>query len=127
MRISDWGSDVCSSDLPRLRRHRLCGGRPDGYPDAALLGPEGRPRTGRSQAGRQPCGEGRRRSKGGPAVRVLSVALLVLIRGYQLLVSTLFPPSCRYFPSCPEHARSEEVRVGKVCVNTVISRVCPTP
>ncbi|HEY9538157.1 MAG TPA: membrane protein insertion efficiency factor YidD [Kiloniellaceae bacterium] len=45
-------------------------------------------------------------------MRVLSVALLVLIRGYQLLVSPLFPPSCRYFPSCSEYARQAVGRHG---------------
>jgi uncharacterized protein len=31
--------------------------------------------------------------------------LLVLIRAYQLLISPLFPPSCRYFPTCSDYAR----------------------
>lgn len=33
------------------------------------------------------------------------LVLLAAIRGYQLLISPLFPPSCRYFPSCSEYAR----------------------
>ncbi len=32
-------------------------------------------------------------------------ALVVLVRAYQLLISPLFPPSCRFSPSCSEYAR----------------------
>jgi putative membrane protein insertion efficiency factor len=35
---------------------------------------------------------------------VLSLALLGAVRGYQLLVSPLLPPSCRFLPSCSEYA-----------------------
>ena len=38
-------------------------------------------------------------------MRLVSLLLLVLIRGYQVLVSPFFPPSCRYWPSCSEYAR----------------------
>lgn len=31
--------------------------------------------------------------------------LILLIRGYQLIVSPLFPPSCRFIPSCSDYAR----------------------
>jgi uncharacterized protein len=31
--------------------------------------------------------------------------LILLIRGYQLLVSPLLPPSCRFIPSCSEYAK----------------------
>ena len=34
----------------------------------------------------------------------------VLIRGYQLLISPFFPPSCKYYPSCSAYAL-EAVRV----------------
>lgn len=44
--------------------------------------------------------------------RLGSFLLLVLIRGYQLLVSPFFPPSCRYFPSCSEYARQAVTRHG---------------
>lgn len=46
------------------------------------------------------------------AMRLGSFFLLVLIRGYQLLVSPFFPPSCRYFPSCSEYARQAVTRHG---------------
>jgi len=31
--------------------------------------------------------------------------ITVLIRGYQYLLSPLFPPRCRYLPTCSEYAR----------------------
>ncbi len=34
----------------------------------------------------------------------MSALLRGLIRAYQLLVSPLLPPSCRYLPSCSEYA-----------------------
>lgn len=45
-------------------------------------------------------------------LRLGSLFLLALIRGYQLLVSPFFPPSCRYLPSCSEYARQAVVRHG---------------
>ncbi len=30
--------------------------------------------------------------------------VIVLIRAYQLAISPLFPPSCRYYPSCSQYA-----------------------
>jgi len=39
------------------------------------------------------------------ATKLVSMVLLALIRGYQLLISPLFPPSCRYFPTCSDYAR----------------------
>lgn len=45
-------------------------------------------------------------------MKLLGIFLLVLIRGYQLLVSPLFPPSCRYFPTCSDYARGAVRRHG---------------
>lgn len=39
------------------------------------------------------------------ATKLVGMVLLALIRGYQLLISPLFPPSCRYFPTCSDYAR----------------------
>ena len=38
--------------------------------------------------------------------------LLALIRFYQLLVSPLLGPHCRYLPTCSEYARDALVRHG---------------
>jgi putative membrane protein insertion efficiency factor len=35
---------------------------------------------------------------------VLTLALRILIRAYQLVVSPLLAPSCRYMPSCSHYA-----------------------
>lgn len=29
---------------------------------------------------------------------------MLLVRGYQLVISPFLPPSCRYFPSCSHYA-----------------------
>lgn len=36
--------------------------------------------------------------------RTASVAAQGVVRAYQLLVSPLLPPSCRYLPTCSEYA-----------------------
>ena len=38
--------------------------------------------------------------------------LLRLIRGYRLLISPLFPPSCRFHPTCSEFALEAIERFG---------------
>lgn len=40
--------------------------------------------------------------------------LLLLIRGYQYLISPLFPPSCRFTPSCSAYAREAVERHGAI-------------
>ena len=40
--------------------------------------------------------------------------LILLIRAYQLAVSPLFPPSCRFIPSCSEYAREALMTHGLV-------------
>ena len=41
----------------------------------------------------------------GPTIgSALGLAIRGMIRGYQLLVSPLLPPSCRYYPSCSHYA-----------------------
>lgn len=37
------------------------------------------------------------------AGQVMALPLVGLVRLYQLLVSPLLPPTCRYFPSCSEY------------------------
>ncbi|MGI6656969.1 MAG: membrane protein insertion efficiency factor YidD [Desulfobulbus sp.] len=33
-----------------------------------------------------------------------SACLIALFRGYRLLISPLFPPSCRFVPTCSQYA-----------------------
>ena len=37
-------------------------------------------------------------------VRLPARLLLLLLRGYQLVISPMTPPSCRFYPSCSEYA-----------------------
>jgi uncharacterized protein len=41
-----------------------------------------------------------------------SLALRGAIRGYQLLLSPLLPPSCRYLPTCSDYAVEAIARHG---------------
>lgn len=43
---------------------------------------------------------------------VLKQILLLLIRGYQVLVSPLFPSRCRFHPSCSHYALEAVDRFG---------------
>jgi len=36
--------------------------------------------------------------------RLLSAGLRVAVRAYQLIVSSLLPPSCRFLPTCSDYA-----------------------
>ncbi|MBI4541991.1 MAG: membrane protein insertion efficiency factor YidD [Gemmatimonadetes bacterium] len=38
--------------------------------------------------------------------------LILLIRGYQVMVSPLMPPACRYVPSCSQYALAAVERYG---------------
>ncbi|MGI0485296.1 membrane protein insertion efficiency factor YidD [Pantanalinema rosaneae CENA516] len=38
--------------------------------------------------------------------------LIVLIRGYRVLISPLFPPTCRYQPTCSQYAIEAIARFG---------------
>ena len=46
--------------------------------------------------------------------RVAILVLQSLIRVYQLVVSPLFPPSCRYVPSCSDYAVEAIGRHGAI-------------
>ena len=46
-------------------------------------------------------------------VRTLPRTVLILfVRGYQVSISPLLPPSCRYFPSCSAYAAEALERHG---------------
>ncbi len=50
-------------------------------------------------------------------IRVSRIGALVataLITGYQYLVSPLFPPSCRYTPSCSQYAKEAILKYGVI-------------
>ncbi len=46
--------------------------------------------------------------------QLLAQPLIWLIRAYQLLISPLTPPSCRYYPSCSAYAVTALRRFGLV-------------
>jgi uncharacterized protein len=39
-------------------------------------------------------------------------ALIIVIRGYQLAISPLLPPACRFTPTCSAYAREAIERYG---------------
>jgi len=43
---------------------------------------------------------------------VLTLLLRGLIRGYQILISPVLPPACRYLPTCSEYAAEAVERHG---------------
>lgn len=49
-------------------------------------------------------------SAGRLLVRLPTLALMLLVRGYQLVVSPLLGPSCRFYPSCSAYGL-ESLRV----------------
>lgn len=47
------------------------------------------------------------------SVRHIPQTILIgFIRGYQLLISPVLPPSCRFHPSCSEYARQAVSKHG---------------
>src|SRR3546814_16581380 len=111
MRISDWSSGVCSSDLPR-QSTAACDGLPHAHasPDGIYAGRVDLPVNEEAFRVRNidlvPSGnEG-----------VLTVIARCKPRDVQLHLGTILSA---------EHERSEERRVGKECVSTCRSRWWP--
>ncbi|MFI2754980.1 membrane protein insertion efficiency factor YidD [Cellulomonas sp. P22] len=48
------------------------------------------------------------------AARLPSVLLLGVLRGYQLVISPMTGPSCRFYPSCSQYAVIAVTRHGAV-------------
>src|SRR3546814_15248910 len=105
MRISDWSSDVCSSDLP----HRRVGGERRGR--EIRVGANAPLRPGEHRLDAIEIGEEVRARAEESAARVLEV----LRRGEQFVFVGL----------ARLEIRSEERRVGKECVSTCRSRWSP--
>lgn len=51
-------------------------------------------------------------SIGGAASQAAGWAMQGAIRAWQLLLAPLFPPSCRYYPSCSHYAAEAVARHG---------------
>lgn len=46
--------------------------------------------------------------------RLVSQLLILLVRGYQLVLSPLLPASCRYYPTCSHYAIEAVERHGPI-------------
>lgn len=46
--------------------------------------------------------------------KVLALPLLLLVRVYQLVISPMSPPSCRFYPSCSAYAVTALTRFGPI-------------
>src|SRR3546814_18355158 len=115
MRIIDWSSDVCSSDLPNFERRRYSPWR--GYGQSKL-------------ANVMFMLELERRFRRHD-LRAISVGAHPGFSATNIAASVPFanwPPMHRMFArriQTPEQGRSEERRVGKECVSTCRSRWSP--
>src|SRR3546814_16759260 len=101
MRISDWSSDVCSSDLQVLmlnavQRDLVGADRLLERPDRGTRRPPGVPRAGR-----------------------------LLLRGAARIALFLEPLAQRPLGGAHARIRSEERRVGKACLRLCRSRLAP--
>src|SRR3546814_13374778 len=126
MRISDWSSDVCSSDLAEELLHCRAGERQDRrepQQPAAVLGRVGRGEVGRHARSVAPIGAGEKAVRRNAAVHVVHSA-----QGGELASESGDAAHPRERPApAVEHIqpRSEERREGKTCVRTCRSRWAP--
>jgi uncharacterized protein len=54
--------------------------------------------------------------------RVASVTMQAVLRTYQLLISPLLPPSCRYLPTCSDYAIEALAQHGPLWGSTLALR-----
>jgi hypothetical protein len=47
-------------------------------------------------------------------IKLPGVCLVTLFRGYQYLISPLFPPACRFVPSCSQYAIEAVTKYGAI-------------
>src|SRR3546814_13217610 len=120
MRISDWSSDVCSSDLrARLQRRGAAGARPAGGAQLQLRGRRVLP--------------GRRRwARGGErgAVAVIRVMMGAVVASAHSFAAAAAPAALVVLallgpPQAKARERSERRRGGKGCVRPCRSRLSP--
>lgn len=45
-------------------------------------------------------------------LKLPGICLIALFRGYQYLISPLFPPACRFVPSCSQYAIEAVTKYG---------------
>ena len=57
---------------------------------------------------------------GGGASRIPRLAITMMIRGYQLFVAPILPPSCRFYPSCSHYAAEAIERHG-ICRGSTLA------
>lgn len=58
-------------------------------------------------------------------MKSVKILLIGLVRGYQILISPLFPPSCRFQPTCSHYAIEALDRHGPLKGSWLtVSRVC---
>jgi uncharacterized protein len=43
---------------------------------------------------------------------ILKISLIFIVRIYQITISPLFPPSCRYFPTCSNYTIEAIAKYG---------------
>ncbi|MCW5212716.1 membrane protein insertion efficiency factor YidD [Desulfobulbus sp. TB] len=48
----------------------------------------------------------------GQKISLVAILLLMLVKGYRYGISPLFPPCCRYVPTCSEYAVEAIARYG---------------
>src|SRR3546814_13816032 len=125
MRISDWSSDVCSSDLCCLDhqcrkrdkhdQRKISDGKPKAEAEAGNGGTATTPRAGHTRPASLPCVHERARHP------VHSPVTSRCEGGW--------PAHRPWLSPLPDQAacRSEERRVGKECVSTCRSRWSPVP